>query len=1183
MIINIRRLSNRNSAGMAVNMILYLSLALSILTNFYVIANDDVNATIKCQFSKPMRKQVPAEPLNGMCLRDAVVHLSKTLQSIVDKELGVSVFQKMINKMEFIHTLSDMDMRLNSLVDKFNNKLRSYDDILKQSYNAIYPILSKKQDYSAYSSQMVNLDITQNRVTDICTEIMTALTTVLRNQEWKNLHILPINQPSTLCGPPTLAHNIGPLLLSQYCPEKNVILLLDHGASISESELALAQMATKSIIDMLSETDNVTVVGLANIAPLFCKDGLLKATDINKFQLARHIDGLTRTDSNQTTNVNFKKLTQNLRGEVIIIHITNKFKNTSNVQRILDVILEEHKAYLKTILIASNDHLYNNIKEFLNSDNIITLPTQNVLGYEIGKLFSCLQCPDQHKKDYYISDSYFEPYNKAMTLSIGQITSTALLSLDIKLRDFLADITYYKASPHINIILFDNKGVVWMHKNFPRVEMIIEQPLKVHLQDIENIDTRTVMKMINENKGDINVKTKLGEQRRYRWRHLIYEDLIICFVSTTSREENITSISRATLSTNILHHRLDLIHQNIIDKDTLCIYRNRIITLSTGVVYLSPWCFQSPMEQLKLLETGSSMTVQSYMAYLKDLTGLLANPGLHSSVKPDVAMLAQLLEYFKNQHTESSLNKFIIKRYVVTAITGVLEIFPGMVLDSGFDPKRRMWYGKALEHPDKVILTPPYLDATGSGYVVTLSKIAGYFIKDQRSSDHAFAIVSMDVTMGYVMRLLLEMFPFCNETTVKCFLMDDKGYLVTHPALLEASGKIEQQHLTHKELLVANDILNHGLFVKKKVCANHLDGTIQRYYQFNTSLDEVLTNIAHGEHCVRYQVAAVPGTNVFLGVVNVTTQCNQLRAFCPCSTMDHSCLNCKSMEQTGCECPCECSLYSSSCTQQNTDNLKSCAPLYEQGSSLQTPWIQPTNLKSCPSIDCKSYTTKRDCLGIADCQWCHIDTDGETPLQHPFCSDVSVCFKGIFGSLIPFNDDSQSMDEIAAQEWPSVGPVAGGILALVLFLVGVLFCYRLRSMHSGLEHQCLHLRTSPDTLRMTHVDGDPDPAELDQTKNNLDCLVRDNLAPISPYRVSSNYRRPPGGDSDHGYSTMTPHDDSEQQTIASEPLLVVGNNVESDLNKQSGIGVPSPITYLGSPHHVLAPVTVHRDMETNYC
>ena len=84
--------------------------------------------------------------------------------------------------------------------------------------------------------------------------------------------------------------------------------------------------------------------------------------------------------------------------------------------------------------------------------------------------------------------------------------------------------------------------------------------------------------------------------------------------------------------------------------------------LATGVIYLSPWCFQSPMEQLKLLETGSTVNVQSYMAYLKDVTGLLANPGLHPSVKSDVATLAPVLEHFKKQHTESPLNKFIIRR-----------------------------------------------------------------------------------------------------------------------------------------------------------------------------------------------------------------------------------------------------------------------------------------------------------------------------------------------------------------------------------------------------------------------------------------------------------------------------------------------------------------------------------------
>lgn len=132
--------------------------------------------------------------------------------------------------------------------------------------------------------------------------------TKLRGQEWKSLHVLPISQPNMICGPPTLAHIIGSLLLSQYCPEKNVILLLEHGTFMSESDFALAQIAARTIIDMLSETDNVTVVGLANTTPLFCKDGLLKATDINKFQLARYIDSLTRT-GNEVRNKSLFKYT----------------------------------------------------------------------------------------------------------------------------------------------------------------------------------------------------------------------------------------------------------------------------------------------------------------------------------------------------------------------------------------------------------------------------------------------------------------------------------------------------------------------------------------------------------------------------------------------------------------------------------------------------------------------------------------------------------------------------------------------------------------------------------------------------------------------------------------------------------------------------------------------------------
>lgn len=71
--------------------------------------------------------------------------------------------------------------------------------------------------------------------------------------------------------------------------------------------------------------------------------------------------------------------------------------------------------------------------------------------------------------------------------------------------------------------------------------------------------------------------------------------------------------------------------------------------------------------------------------------------------------------------------------------------------------------------------------------------------------------------------------------------------------------------------------------VKKLVCNDFASNTVQRFYQFNMSLDHVVTNMISGEQCIRYQLTRLPGTNTFLGVVNTT--CDLVTAFCPCNTV----------------------------------------------------------------------------------------------------------------------------------------------------------------------------------------------------------------------------------------------------------------------------------------------------------
>ena len=60
-------------------------------------------------------------------------------------------------------------------------------------------------------------------------------------------------------------------------------------------------------------------------------------------------------------------------------------------------------------------------------------------------------------------------------------------------------------------------------------------------------------------------------------------------------------------------------------------------------------------------------------------------------------------------------------RYVATA-RGVVHMYPGTLLHRAYAPERRSWYTRALQFPPgTAVLSAPYLDAGGAGYIVTVS------------------------------------------------------------------------------------------------------------------------------------------------------------------------------------------------------------------------------------------------------------------------------------------------------------------------------------------------------------------------------------------------------------------------------------------------------------------------------
>lgn len=244
----------------------------------------------------------------------------------------------------------------------------------------------------------------------------------------------------------------------------------------------------------------------------------------------------------------------------------------------------------------------------------------------------------------------------------------------------------------------------------------------------------------------------------------------------------------------------------------------------TSTLYLTPSAFLNPYKFES--DSDSINMVQQYMNYLTDRTLSVANPGLKSNIRADVHLLATITDLWKELLDTSETSKYIVRKYIATG-SGAFMVFPGTLLDQTYEPRTRPWYSQAMSSPGKLIFLPPYLDVGGAGYIVTLSQA----VFDSDGS--VWSVMSIDLTLGYFHKIIDEMVPICSGGKASsCFIMDDYGQLIVHSSFLKPTltSYIERQHITHKEPQMVNDLLNQKNFVRKFVCNNFNDRTIQRYY-----------------------------------------------------------------------------------------------------------------------------------------------------------------------------------------------------------------------------------------------------------------------------------------------------------------------------------------------------------------
>jgi len=975
--------------------------------------------------------------------------------------------------------------------------------------------------------------------------------------------------PNRVCNP---THHGQVLLQTLHRESKHVVFVLDRSRQLSPHQFRLGLETLLHMLSSLSSLDRVSVVLLSSTSEVVdvrpadsCVMGrLLHLSEKIRVDMISYLSNVGQEGNNA--------LLENGLESAFNILANSDFRSTDHAQIVIISGGEEDPTDLKRVL-SKLPAIRTNMRSSASLSFVLlqnigqkTMPGMGILTQMVGEsaddsdkvvagkihLVNSSSTLQLGLGDWYsasppsltdqplISSPKLDTISGILTVSISQPALmlnkvVAVAGLDVSLEDLTEDISWGPREEGARIFLIDNTGLTIAHPGLATMDPIVNHVKITFIETDLGLDS-ALRKIKSMPSGIITVKNTT-----YTWQQVESSPYIVVVATSSDLGQQKSRLGQVPhySHTSFQYHGLILAGTS-----KLCRHLRDVASMQTAALYLSPAAFASPSEHLS--PDSLPLRTQSYMAYLTDPTRLIANPGLKVGVRNDAQVVAQITDMWKEQAYSSPLNNYIVRRRVATP-RGVQLSYPGAPVPAGTDPTAASWYRAGVDMPGLLVVSPPSLDTGGAGYVVTLSQAV--FGGPDAGNKTIAAVVSADFTQGYFYKIINDTIRgnVCNTGNITCFLLDQHGYVVAHPDLNDRDPRQHSSspfHLTHLEPLVATDLLSdtHKGFMTKSLCRKQRDQTLQRIFNLNIHEGGVLQN--KGEHCSQYHISHVPGTNLFLGIVNKT--CSTATAFCWCSTVDRTCLDCSRMSQNECECPCECQDSGDQlcAASEEGDLVPSCSAEPQQVRRARFSTVRVDHLPPCIHTDCQARQTEADCYGVLGCSWCHTAQDSVTPLAQPFCSYQEKCYSGILAHPSPYSlmyDQSQRSIE-SESERPlfrasPIGPVAGGIMAFFLLLAITAWAYRHWS--SG-ERRLLLNSGDQDTLRIDQLEEEPveDISGPRSGHHNYGLHGGDangGITVVSPYRMNPGYRRPrpaPGTDSDHGYSTMTPYGDQDSEIMS---------------------------------------------------
>ncbi|KRZ25438.1 VWFA and cache domain-containing protein 1 [Trichinella pseudospiralis] len=963
---------------------------------------------------------------------------------------------------------------------------------------------------------------------------------------------------------------------------KQVVILIDHSRNLSEQQLLIAKCVAQTLINLLGEGDELLLLGVSDKVSMssgvHCPNVTAAVTAEVKADAERFVEELLPSggvaDHEMALKVAYKVIAgrkfDKLRRQPMIIFISAGLE--PELLKNHDMLQKSRNRYFDTRVKLFSFHTvdsewsisknpFNYSDAIFEHGKVIWVNMTNKECLPLKSLMAIFGGGEMSKVDEIkfrtVGSGYLS--SRAVLLVSKQIyvddSFVGFVGVEADLAELVAPVVFYSSGDTTSYaFLFSLDGLVVAHPHFLSLPTI--RAVSMHISMVEKHFPFSEWKQSfkTRNHGQILQLAKTADGNRTETDIIYYWKAVqgTPYILVISSKERV-SVERSNrpefsdvLTRSLAYHRLDLHLSKDFD---LCLHGKMLA--STGRtrfdrvgLYLAPRSFKEPMK--RFLVTESKRTAQGFWAFVSDVTRLITNPGLQLNIRREICALREMASEWQRLAKEGQYPYSVLRRYLATP-SGVFLSYPAVLMNQHFDPVQREWFQRAARHPSKVVITGPVVDPSGFGHIVSLSHTVyeGKAAAMHHIGDPVVAVLGLDVSLTFLFKMLYNHLTVCREIGIDCFLFDDRGYIVAHNNVHPFGDVIRRQeglHITHREPFIASEILQNSEFVRKVVCLRFSDRTVQRMYIFNTSFEDVMKN---SDGCLKYQIAVVPQTNVFLAIVN--RSCHKQSAFCPCSVTDRRCLNCYRSEATECECPCECPIDSLQCPKIDgkPTELPIC-PAAVKDTLLASPDMQffdvNTPLLQCKEINCADFKTQASCAGVVGCEWCYYDLDRVNQLPTPYCASVHVCFSGFLGLSPLGNVDQEFVNSKFATSTP-VGPVAGGIMAVFILLVAGVYWYR-QQVNRIMENRCYRLsdssatRLNVDLEEDFHFDDGSSNAQhangAGTTQSNSGLLLasfeRQNL--ISMPRPRSRWRPGPRTESsDPGYSTMTANcDDSEQAT-----------------------------------------------------